>query len=337
MAPLKMAVVGLGYWGPNLARNISSCNVTDLRYLCDRDESRLKKIGAMYPAAKVTQELADILKDSTVEAVAIATPVDTHFEIAKSCLEKGKHVLLEKPMTRTVGLAETLMELAEKQGIILMVDHTFNYTSGVKKIKEIVSSGDLGDILYWDSVRINLGLFQHDVNVVWDLAPHDLSIMDYVIDARPVSVQTVGVAHYSDKIENIAYMTLRFNQGMIAHFHFNWLAPVKIRMTLIGGSKKMIIYNDMEPSEKLKVYDKGVEIATGKDGVYETLVQYRTGDMYAPQLENVEALNVEIEHFADVIRNKVQPISGADSGVRVVRMLEAAQKSIEQGGKEILL
>lgn len=337
MGPLKMAVVGLGYWGPNLARNISSCNATDLCYLCDSDAGRIRKIGALYPAAKLTQELAEILADDNVEAVAIATPVDTHFDLAKACLERKKHVLLEKPMTRTVSEAEILMELAEKQGVTLMVDHTFNYTTGVKKIKEIVSSGALGDILYWDSVRINLGLFQHDVNVVWDLAPHDLSIMDYVIDARPVSVQTVGLAHYSDKIENIAYMTLRFNHGMIAHFHFNWLAPVKIRMTLIGGSRKMIVYNDMEPSEKLKVYDKGVEVAKSRDGVYKALVQYRTGDMYAPQLENVEALNVEIEHFADVVRNKVQPVSGADSGLRVVRMLEAAQKSIEQCGKEILL
>ncbi|MCR4293543.1 MAG: Gfo/Idh/MocA family oxidoreductase [Candidatus Kuenenia sp.] len=337
MKSLRMAVVGLGYWGPNLARNISSCNETDLFYLCDSNPARLKKIGAMYPAAKLTQSLTEIINDDEVEAVAIATPVDTHFELARACIERKKHVLLEKPMTRTVSEAEILIELAEKHGVVLMVDHTFNYTSGVKKIKEIVSSGALGDILYWDSVRINLGLFQHDVNVVWDLAPHDLSIMDYVIDARPVSVQTVGLAHYSDKIENIAYMTLRFDRGMIAHFHFNWLAPVKIRTTLIGGSKKMIVYNDMEPSEKLKVYDKGVDVAASKDGVYKALVQYRTGDMYAPQLENVEALNVEIEHLADVVRNKVRPVSGADSGLRVVRMLEAAQKSIEQGGKEILL
>lgn len=337
MESLKMAVVGLGYWGPNLARNISSCSATDLCYLCDCDANRLNKIGALYPAAKRTQGLVEILKDDTIKAVAIATPVDTHFELAKACLERGKHVLLEKPMTRTVSEAEILMELAEKNGVVLMVDHTFNYTSGVKKMKQIVSSGVLGDILYWDSVRINLGLFQHDVNVIWDLAPHDLSIMDYVVDARPVSVQAVGLAHYSDKIEDIAYMTLRFNQGMIAHFHFNWLAPVKIRMTLIGGSKKMIVYNDMEPSEKLKVYDKGVEAASSRDATYKTLVQYRIGDMYAPQLENIEALNVEIDHFADVVRNKTKPISGADAGLRVVALLEAAQKSIEQGGEEIAL
>ncbi len=337
MKPLKMAVVGLGYWGPNLVRNISSCSSTDLCYLCDSDAGRLKKIGAMYPSAKLTQKLSEILKDDTIEAVAIATPVDTHYELAQTCLKRGKHVLLEKPMTRTVKEAEKLIDLAKKKKVVLMVDHTFNYTSGVKKIKEIVSSGLMGDILYWDSVRINLGLFQHDVNVIWDLAPHDLSIMDYVINARPVSVQTVGLSHYSDKIEDIAYMTLRFNHGMIAHFHFNWLAPVKIRMTLIGGSKKMIVYNDMESSEKLKVYDKGVEVATSKDETYKTLVQYRIGDMYAPQLKNIEALNVEIEHFADVVRNKTKPISGADAGLRVVTLLEAAQKSIELGGKEIVL
>ncbi len=337
MEPLKMAVVGLGYWGPNLARNVAACNATQLSHLCDRAAARLAKIGALYPAARQTQELADILKDDAVGAVAIATPVDTHFELAKACLENGKHVLLEKPMTRTVAQAETLIELADKRGLVLMVDHTFNYTGAVTKLKEIVASGSLGEILYWDSVRVNLGLFQHDVNVVWDLAPHDLSIMDYVLDARPLSVQVTGVAHYSDGLENIAYLTLRFGNGTIAHFHVNWLAPVKIRTTLIGGTKKMIVFDDMETVEKIKVYDKGVDVVEEREGIYKTLVQYRMGDMFAPHIENVEALSREVTHFANVVRGQERPISGSDSGLRVVRILEAAEQSIKSSGKEVLL
>lgn len=332
-----MAVVGLGYWGPNLARNISSSRKTQLLWLCDMDKKRLDQISAGYPAAKATEKLEEVLRDDNVEAVAIATPVDTHYRLAEACLSSGRHVLLEKPMTRTTAEAEALIELAEKKNCKLMVDHTFNYTSAVQKIKSLVASGGLGDLLYWDSVRVNLGLFQHDVNVVWDLAPHDLAVMDYVMDEKPVSVQAVGIAHYADRIENIAYVTLRFARNIIAHFHLNWLSPVKIRTTLIGGSRKMIVFDDMLTSEKIKIYDKGVDIADSRDGVYKTLVQYRSGDMYAPTLENVEALKVEIDHFADVVRGEQSSIADGLAGLRVVRLLEAAQESIEKSGREIAL
>ncbi|MCL4457650.1 MAG: Gfo/Idh/MocA family oxidoreductase [Nitrospirae bacterium] len=337
MKPVNVAVVGLGYWGPNLARNIVSCSSTELCCLCDYNINRLKKVGSSYQSVKKTTDIFEVISDESIEAVVIATPVDTHFELAKASLAAGKHVLLEKPMTRTVKQAEILIELAEKKNVTLTVGHTFNYTSAVRKIKEIILSGELGEILYWDSVRINLGLFQHDVNVVWDLAPHDLAMLDYILAHKPISVQTFGVAHFSDNIENIAYMILRFDNNMIAHFTFNWLAPVKIRMTIVGGSQKMLVFNDMEPSEKLKIYDKGVDVAATKDNIYKRLVQYRVGNMYAPQIDNIEALNTEIEHFAQVVRHKAKPISGAEEGLRVVKLLEAAEKSIKRKGKEIIL
>lgn len=333
---LSMGVIGLGYWGPNLARNISACRRTSLAWLCDRDPERVERFKSLYPAASAATDPKELMA-SDVEAVAIATPVDTHFTLARGCLEAGKHVLLSKPMTATVAEAEALRDLAKERGLTLMVDHTFNYTSAVTRIKELVSAGELGDLLYWDSVRVNLGLFQHDVNVLWDLAPHDVSIMDYVVDEPAYSVSATGVAHYDSNLENVAYMTLRFNNKFIAHFHLNWLAPVKVRQTLIGGDKKMVVYDDMQPSEKVRIYDKGVDIDTSREGVYKTLVQYRMGDMFAPHLANQEALAVEIEHFVDVVRDGAAPISGADAGVRVVSILEAAQKSIELKGQEVVL
>lgn len=329
--------MGLGYWGPNLARNLAASKECGLAGLCDRDEARLELIGTGYPGVRQTGNLDSLLSDPGVEAVAIATPVDSHYDLARRCLEEGRHVLIEKPMTRSVYEAEALIKLAEEKGLTLMVDHTFNYTGAVTKLKEIVASGALGDILYWDSVRVNLGLFQHDVNVVWDLAPHDLSIMDYVLDAKPKSVQATGLAHYSDGLENIAYLTLRFAGDTIAHFHVNWLAPVKIRTTLIGGTKKMIVFNDMETVEKLKVYDKGVDVVKEREGIYKTLVQYRMGDMFAPHIENVEALSREVAHFARVVRGEEKSVSGGDAGLRVVRILEAAEQSIKDCGKEIRL
>lgn len=334
---LGIAVLGLGYWGPNLARNVAASKSCRLAGLCDQDEVRLTSVGAGYPGVLQTTDLDALLELSDVEAIAIATPVDSHYELARRCLEKGRHVLLEKPMTRSVSEAEALIKLADEKGLTLMVDHTFNYTGAVTKLKEVVASKTLGDILYWDSVRINLGLFQHDVNVVWDLAPHDLSIMDYVLDESPTSVQVIGVAHYSDKLESIAYINLKFASGAIAHFHVNWLAPVKVRTTLIGGTKKMIVFDDMETVEKLKIYDKGVEVSKEKEGIYKSMVQYRMGDMFAPHIENVEALSKEIEHFAQVVWGNEQPISGSDAGLRVVKILEAAEKSIKNSGIEIPL
>lgn len=334
---LGVGVLGLGYWGPNLAKNVAASKECRLTGLCDRDAARLEHVAAEYPGVRQTRDVDDLLRDPAVEAVAVATPVDSHYGLARTCLEAGRHVLIEKPMTRSAAEAESLIELAEVKGLTLMVDHTFNYTGAVTKLKEIMATGSLGDILYWDSVRVNLGLFQHDVNVVWDLAPHDLSIMDYVLDVKPTSVQATGVAHYSDGLENIAYITLRFTGGTIAHFHVNWLAPVKIRTTLIGGTKKMIVFDDMETVEKLKVYDKGVNVVKEREGIYYTLVQYRMGDMFAPHIQNVEALSREVAHFARVVRGEDRPISGGDAGLRVVRILEAAERSMREGGEEIRL
>ena len=334
--PICMGVVGAGYWGPNLARNIASLQQTELSYICDVDKERLEKIASIYPLARCTTKLDDLL-ESDIEAVAIATPVKTHYQIAKKFLAAGKHVLIEKPMTRSSKEAENLLDLAKKKNLILMVDHTFNYTSAVKKIKELISKKELGELMYWDSVRISLGLFQHDVNVLWDLAVHDLAIMDYVISEKPISVRAIGMTHYTEGIENIAYISLKFNKSFIAHFHVNWLSPVKIRQILIGGKNKMLLYDDMLTSEKMKIYNKGVDIEETKEGVYKKLVQYRLGDMYSPYLQNTEALNELLKHFVDVVRHGKKPISGGDSGLRVIKILEAAQKSIVNNGREIIL
>lgn len=334
--PIRMGVIGAGYWGPNLARNIADLWQTELSYICDIDEQQLEKISSRYPSAKCTTKLEDLL-DSGIEAVSIATPISTHYQIAKKFLNAGKHVLIEKPMTSTCKEGEELLELAKKKNLVLMVDHTFNYTSAVKKMKELISKEELGELMYWDSVRINLGLFQHDANVLWDLAVHDLAIMDYVISEEPISVRALGMTHYTKGVENLAYISLRFKKSFIAHFHVNWLSPVKIRQILIGGKNKMLLYDDMLTSEKMKVYNKGVDVEETREGVYKKLVQYRLGDMYSPYLQNTEALHELIKHFVEVVRYKKKPISGGDSGLRVVKILEAAQKSISNNGCEISL
>jgi predicted dehydrogenase len=333
---MKIAIVGLGYWGPNLIRNFLSVEHIDTVIGCDKDRTRLDKIKRRFPEIETTDSYDDILRRDDVEMVAIATPVSSHYPLAKKALDAGKHCFIEKPMTGTVEEAEDLIECAEKRGLKLMVDHTFIYTGAVRKMKELITAGTLGDLYYFDSVRVNLGLFQHDVNVVWDLAPHDLSIMDYLIDKRPVSVSAVGSCHVGNGLENIAYLTVNFDNDIIAHFHVNWLAPVKIRKTLIGGTKSMIVYDDMEMSEKVKVYDKGIEVKT-QEGIYETLVQYRTGDMSAPKLDQTEALTLEAQHFVDCVLNGKTPITDGISGLNVVRILEASEKSIKQQGKIISL
>jgi predicted dehydrogenase len=333
---MKIAIVGLGYWGPNLIRNFSSVEQIQTVIGCDKDKARLEKIKRRFPEVEITDSYDDILKRDDIEAVAIATPVSTHHPLAKKALDAGKHCFIEKPMTGTVQESEDLINLAEKRGLKIMVDHTFIYTGAVRKMKELITSGTLGDLYYFDSVRVNLGLFQHDVNVVWDLAPHDLSIMDYLIEHRPVSVSAVGSCHVGNGLENIAYLTVNFDNDIIAHFHVNWLAPVKIRKTLIGGTKSMIVYDDMEASEKVKIYDKGIEVGT-REGIYETLVQYRTGDMSAPKLDQTEALTLEAQHFVDCILNNKTPVTDGVSGLNVVRILEASEKSIKQQGKIISL
>ncbi|MEP6706398.1 MAG: Gfo/Idh/MocA family oxidoreductase [Pyrinomonadaceae bacterium] len=338
MTHTTIGIVGCGYWGPNLLRNFAESENAELRWICDVDAARLSAIGRRFPGARTTLDFRDLVNDPTLDAIVIATPVATHFPIARDSLLAGKHVLVEKPLTASVREAEELIALAERGGLTLMVDHTFVYTGAVRKIKEIVNSGELGDLLYFDSNRINLGLFQRDINVVWDLAPHDLSIMDFIIERQPQALSAIGSCHVEKGIENIAYLILRFADEFIAHFHFNWLSPVKIRRTLIAGSRKMILYDDIEPTEKVRVYDKGVTSNRGdgdKEAAYKTLVSYRTGDVWAPQLDPTEALRYVCDEFLDSIEKARRPLTDGPSGLRVVRLLEAAQQSIKEGGRAI--
>jgi predicted dehydrogenase len=330
-----IGVIGCGYWGPNLMRNFAENEAAQLRWLCDTDEERVTAMGRRYPAARITTDYQKLLADRELDAIAVVTPVATHYPITKAALLAGKHVLVEKPLTATAREAEELIELADRNRRALMVDHTFVYTGAVRKMKEILKSGELGDLLYFDSVRINLGLFQRDINVLWDLAPHDLSIMDYLIERQPIGVSALGSCHIEPGIENIAYLVMKFPDDFIAHFHFNWLAPVKIRRTLIAGARKMILYDDIEPTEKVRVYDKGVTANRigDREADYQTLVSYRTGDVWAPKLDATEALHHVVAEFLDSIRTSRKPLTDGESGLRVVSILEAAQQSIKRGGE----
>lgn len=336
MGAITVGVIGCGYWGPNLLRNFAENEAAELRWICDADQPRLAAMGRRYPAAQTTTDYQELLTDPNLDAIAVVTPVATHFQIAKAALVAGKHVLVEKPLTATEREAEELNDLAERNQRTLMVDHTFVYTGAVRKMKEIVASGELGDLLYFDSVRINLGLFQKDINVLWDLAPHDLSIMDYLIERQPDAVSAIGSCHIEPGIENIAYLMMHFANDFIAHFHFNWLAPVKIRRTMIAGTSKMILYDDIEPTEKVRIYDKGVttnRVGADREADYQTLVSYRTGDVWAPKLDSTEALRYVVGEFLDSIREGRRPLTDGQSGLRVVRLLEAAQQSIKNGGR----
>jgi predicted dehydrogenase len=336
MTATTVGVIGCGYWGPNLLRNFAENESAELRWICDGDPSRLAAMGRRYPAAQTTTDYRQLLADPKLDSIAVVTPVATHFEIAKAALEAGKHVLVEKPLTATAREAEELNNIAECTQRTLMVDHTFVYTGAVRKMKEIVASGELGELLYFDSVRINLGLFQKDINVLWDLAPHDLSIMDYLIDRQPDGLSAIGSCHIEREIENIAYLIMHFSGDFIAHFHFNWLAPVKIRRTMIAGSSKMILYDDIEPTEKVRIYDKGVttnRVGPDREADYQTLVSYRTGDVWAPKLDSTEALRHVVAEFLNSIRENRRPLTDGQAGLRVVRLLEAAQQSIKNGGQ----
>jgi predicted dehydrogenase len=336
---IGIAVVGYGYWGPNLVRNLADIPDARLIHVCDIRKERLTPIQARYPTVAVTDDLEEVLRDPRVDAIAIATPVSTHFKIAMKALMAGKHVFVEKPMAATTEEARRLVDEAARRGLKLAVDHTFVHTGAVRKMREIVEDG-LGDMYYYDSVRVNLGLFQHDVSVIWDLAVHDLSIMDYVLREKPVAVSATGMSHVLGEPENIAYLNLFFESRLIAHIHVNWLAPVKVRRTLIGGSSKMIVYDDLEPSEKIKVYDKGITLNGGPQtngDVYQMLVGYRTGDMYAPQLDMTEALNRELRQFISCVENNEQPVADGHAGLRVVRILEAATQSLAQRGRVVEL
>jgi predicted dehydrogenase len=334
---MELAVVGLGYWGPNIVRNGLENQRIIAVHAFDINPKRREFLKNKYRNVEVYDNYDAILSNDNIDGVAVVTPVSKHFELAHKALEAGKHIIVEKPFTATVKEADTLIDLAEKKGLVVLVDHTFIYTSAVRKIKEIIDRGELGDIFYYDSVRVNLGLFQHDINVLWDLAPHDFSIMDYLLGKHPHSVSAIGKAHIDRSgIENIAYVHMNFDGGLFAHFHVNWMSPVKIRKVLIGGSKKMLVFDDMEPAEKVKVYDKGVDIVE-KDDVYKTLVQYRSGDIYIPHIENVEALKLMMDDFVDAVREKRSPLSDAHFGRRVVTLLESAEKSIRTNGSSITL
>ena len=329
---INVGVIGYGYWGPNLVRNFSETPGARVGWVADVRRERLDVVTARYPGIRVTTDYRDILADRTVNAVAIATPVSAHFELGMAALKAGKHVLIEKPMAASSEDAERLVAEADARGCTLMVDHTFVFTPAVQKMRELVHAGELGDIYYYDSVRINLGLFQHDVNVLWDLAVHDIAIMDYVLDRHPVMVSATGLAHVPRRAENIAYMTMFFEGNLIGHVHANWLAPVKVRRTLVGGSRRMVIFDDLEPSEKIKIYDRGISVSPSGENLYEMMIGYRTGDMWAPQLQIREALQAEAAHFVECISSGCKPLTDGAAGLRVVRLLETASRSMKAHG-----
>lgn len=334
---IRVGVIGYGYWGPNLVRNFSEAAGTRVTAICDARADRLELAGRRCPGVQLTTEATALFSNPDVDAVAISTPVSTHFELARQALRAGKHVLVEKPLTSSLAQAQELVAEAERRKLVLMVDHTFVYTGAVRKIRELSANGGLGEIYYYDSVRVNLGLFQHDVDVIWDLAVHDFSILDYVLPVKPCAIAATGATHVQGGKENIAYITMFFESNMIAHINVNWLSPVKIRRTLIGGSKQMIVYDDMEPSEKVKVYDKGITVRNGPESIYNMLVGYRTGDMCAPQLDMAEALKTEAQHFSECVERGERPITDGYSGLRVVEMLEAATQSMKGRGRLVEL
>jgi predicted dehydrogenase len=318
-------------------RNFAEVRGARVGFVTDLRRERIELASARYPYIRTSTDHRDLIGDSGVDAVVIATTVATHYELAMAALAAGKHVLVEKPFTADSAQAQELIDVAERRGLVLMVDHTFVYTPAVMKMRELTASGELGDIYYYDSVRINLGLFQHDVNVLWDLAVHDLSIMDYVLGQQPVAVSATGLSHVPGRPENIAYMTMFFDGSLIAHVHANWLAPVKVRRTLLGGSRRMIVFDDLEASEKIKVYDRGISVNPGPENVYQMLVGYRTGDMWAPQLAVREALHTEASHFIECIEERKRPTTDGHAGLRVVRLLEAATQSMANHGNTIAL
>ncbi len=334
---IGVGLIGYGYWGPNLARCFADTEGCRLVAIADADPAALVRARKRHPAVDLHENWSALLEDPRIDAVAIATPVRTHYELAHAALFAGRHVLVEKPMTETAAQAQALNELAAKRRLTLMVDHTFVYTSAVQKIKELVVAGELGDIYYYDSIRVNLGLFQSDVNVIWDLAVHDLSILQFILEDEPVAVSANGACHISGSPENMAHVTLYFGQGTVAHLSVNWLAPVKVRQTLLGGSRKMIVYDDLEPSEKVKVYDRGINADPLADEIRRMRVSYRTGDMWAPQLAVKEALLQETEHFIGCIRDRSTPITHGLAGLRVVEALEGATRSMRRRGHPVQL
>jgi predicted dehydrogenase len=334
---IRVGIIGYGYWGPNIVRNFVANDRTEMTMVCDTNQGALDRVKKLYPGVQVTREAKDVFSSPKIDAVAIITPVSTHFEMAKQALLNGKHVFVEKPLTATVAQAEELVELAEKKRLKIMVDHTFLFTGAVSKIMSLVESGKLGNLYYYDSMRVNLGLLQKDINVIWDLAPHDLSIMDYIIEEEPVAFLATGKAHVNG-MENVAYITAYFNNNMIAHFNLSWLSPVKIRLTLIGGEKRMVVWDDVAPDEKIKVYDKGAEVKNGPEHMDEKrklLVSYRSGDTWIPKVEQTEALKLVVEDFVEYVLNDKSPINDGYAGLRIVKMLEASNRSLANKGKMV--
>jgi predicted dehydrogenase len=333
---IRIGVIGYGYWGPRIVRNFHMADGAEVALICDKNPASLKRAQHDYPHIRVSTDLCDVLASPGIDAVAVITPVWTHFELAKAALENGKHVFVEKPFTSSTAQAKELIELAERKNLQIMVDHTFLFTGAVKKIRQLVDEGAMGDLYYYDSTRVNLGLFQHDINVLWDLAPHDLSIMDHVINKKPEYVTANGQCHLNG-LEDLAYLTIYFPNKIIAHINVNWMSPVKVRTTLIGGEKKMLVWNDLEPDEKVRVYDKGVSVSNGQNSVYELLVSYRSGDMWAPKVEQTEALAAEAKYFVNCVEKNQRPFNDGNAGLRVVEILEAADTSLQSRGEPVRL
>jgi predicted dehydrogenase len=333
---VNVGVIGYGYWGPNLVRNFYAAKGCCVKSVADARPERLRLLEKVFPTICGVRSAEEIIMDVSIDAVVIATPVHTHFNLAIKALAEGKHVLLEKPMTSSVEEAEILINLAEQKGLVLMVDHTFLYTGAIQKMKQLIEGRELGNIKYLDSTRINLGLFQSDINVLWDLAPHDISILNYIIDERPYSVNATGITHTNNNIENIAYLTVNYASGFIAHFNCSWTSPVKVRMMLVGGDQKMVLYNDLEPTEKVKVYDTGYSYSNDEERK-RVLIDYRTGDIHVPKLATTEALLEMAEDFLTCVKKCKQPISSCSLGLDVIRILEASNKSIKRHGREIIL
>ncbi len=332
---IRVGVIGYGYWGPNVVRNLQGIDYARVVAVCDKNQNALKRLKQASPEIVTTSDSSELVTSPEIDAIAVITPVWTHFDLAKAALENGKHVFVEKPFTSSTQQADELIDLAEKKNLTIMVDHTFLFTGAVRKIRQLVEDGTMGSLYYYDSTRVNLGLFQHDVNVLWDLAPHDLSIMDFLIREKPEGVIATGERHLNGHVD-VAYMTVYFPRNIIAHINVNWLSPVKVRTTLIGGEKKMLVWNDLEADEKIKVYDKGVQMSN-REGVYDLLVSYRAGDMWAPRVEQTEALRAELSYFVDCVQGNKKPHNDGQAGRRVVQMLEAADKSLKQKGEMVQL
>ncbi|HEX4310735.1 MAG TPA: Gfo/Idh/MocA family oxidoreductase [Acidobacteriaceae bacterium] len=332
---MNFGVIGYGYWGPNVVRNLASLEGSQVAAIAEMSPAAQKRAHKAYPGMHITADAMEVITSPNIDAIAVITPVWTHYELAKAALENGKHVFVEKPFTSNVAQGEKLIDLAIQKNLRVMVDHTFLFTGAVRKISQLLREGTLGKLYYYDSTRVNLGLFQHDINVLWDLAPHDLSIMDHVIEGSPEAVVATGQCHLNSH-EDVAFMTLYFPENVIAHINVNWLSPVKVRSTMIGGEKRMLVWNDLEADEKVKVYDKGVNI-TSNEGMYNLLVNYRSGDMWSPQLEQVEALRQELSYFVDCISTGKDAFNDGCAGLRVVKMLEAASESISKRGSLVYL